>query len=68
MDGIQHCKVRPSAKGIVEECIPCTRRVICLAERRVERRAARKTGGFLAEVKARLAANEERAAQNERQR
>lgn len=64
MDAIKQCRVMPSARGIVEECVPCTRRLICLAERRAERRAARKSGGFLEDVKARLAANEERAVRN----
>ena len=67
MGVMQQCTVGAEAKGIAEACVPCTGRVICLAERRVERRAARMSRGFLEEVKARLAVNEERAAQNRAQ-
>jgi len=64
----QQCIVTAEAKGFVKACVPCTRRVICLAERRQERKAARKSGVFLDEVKARLAVNEERATQDREQK
>ncbi|MFC1999868.1 hypothetical protein ACFLXE_03810 [Chloroflexota bacterium] len=64
---MQQCTVGAEAKGVAVACVPCTRRVICLAERRVERRAARTSRGFLEEVKAKLAANEERADQKRAQ-
>lgn len=62
-EGVQQCNVAALSKGIASACLSCTRRLICLAEVRAERRAAKRNSGeFLSGLKARLAANEARAA------
>ena len=55
------CGVETGLKGIAEACTECNRYAACFTEAADERL---KAGGFLAKVKSRLSASEERATRN----